>query len=65
MGIVSHGNYCDGHVPSVYSKVSAYIDWIRNTMNKKGRSGNKGKNGKKDKKGKKDKRNKRNKNKNK
>lgn len=43
MDIVSHGNYCNGHVPSVYSKVSAYIDWIRNTMNKQ-------QNGKKDRK---------------
>ncbi|CAC5385716.1 unnamed protein product [Mytilus coruscus] len=38
MGIVSYGHNCDGHVPSVYSKVSAYIDWIRKTMNKRGRS---------------------------
>ena len=31
IGIVSFGtNKCDSSIPGVYSRVSAYLDWIRN-----------------------------------
>ncbi|XP_071178268.1 venom peptide isomerase heavy chain-like [Mytilus edulis] len=47
VGLVSTGFGCDAKVPSIYSKVSAYLDWITTTMDKKGKNG---KNNTKDKK---------------
>ncbi|CAG2194663.1 unnamed protein product [Mytilus edulis] len=39
VGLVSLGFGCDAKVPSIYSKVSAYLDWITTTMNRKGKNG--------------------------
>ncbi|VDI03987.1 Hypothetical predicted protein [Mytilus galloprovincialis] len=57
VGATSYGpKVCNGTLPGVYTRVSAYIDWIEKTKSKKG----KGKNNTKGKKGKKDQKNNKN-----
>ncbi|XP_071120549.1 chymotrypsinogen A-like [Mytilus edulis] len=65
VGATSYGpEVCNGTLPGVYTRVSAYTDWIEKTKSKKGKGKNntKGKKGKKDKKNNKNNNNKKNKN---
>ncbi|XP_076113527.1 trypsin-like [Mytilus galloprovincialis] len=61
VGVLSGGVlFCDGNRPSVYSRVSAYLAWIKETMNKKNKKNKKNKREKKRNKNKKEKKNNKN-----
>lgn len=62
VGVLSFGvRNCDGNRPSVYSRVSAYLDWIKEKMNKRNKKNKKNKREKKRKNNKKEKKNNKNK----
>ncbi|XP_071149022.1 chymotrypsinogen A-like [Mytilus edulis] len=62
VGVLSFGvRNCDGNRPSVHARVSAYLDWIKEKMNKRNKKNKKNKREKKRKNNKKEKKNNKNK----
>ncbi|XP_071122998.1 trypsin-like [Mytilus edulis] len=63
-GLLSFGLKCNGTTPSVHTKIAAYLDWIKDTMNTKNRKNKKDKKNKNNTKSKGKKSNKNNRNRN-
>ncbi|XP_071164481.1 trypsin-like [Mytilus edulis] len=63
-GLLSFGLKCNGPTPSVHTKIAAYLDWIKDTMNTKNKKNKKDKKNKNNTKSKGKKSNKNNRNRN-